>query len=243
MSSIYTEKFELRACNCDMSGTWKPSSILEIMQETAGAHSRIFGLGRDVMDAMNIAWVVSRLTVKFDRVPRVNEQLTVETYPTPNRHLFFPRTHIFRDGSGAQIGCANSLWLLMDITERKATSSAEVLAHMPDNTGMPIPAGMPATVKALEAEIQKGSIVPAYAEIDMNRHVNNTKYMDWCTNALGIDVMSEYLITAFDVNYDAEILPGTAINTELTRANERFAFFGYEGEKRHFSVSGRLSPR
>ena len=243
MSSVYTENLELRACSCDMSGAWKPSAILETMQETAGVHSRIFGLGRDVMDAMNIAWVLSRLTVRFDRVPVVGETITVETYPTPNRHMFFPRTHIFRDGTGAQVGCANSLWVLMDLTERKLTRSDEVLAHMPDNTGMAMLPGMPATVKPLSGEPVTGEVIPRYSELDMNRHVNNTKYLDWCVNALGVDVMAENCITAFDVNYDAEILPGSVIRTELTRDGEKFAFCGFDGAKRHFSVGGTLAAR
>ena len=243
MSSVYTETLELRACSCDMSGAWKPSAILETMQETAGVHSRIFGLGRDVMDAMNIAWVLSRLTVRFDRVPVVGETITVETYPTPNRHMFFPRTHIFRDGTGAQVGCANSLWVLMDLTERKLTRSDEILAHMPDNTGMAMLPGMPATVKPLSGEPVTGEVIPRYSELDMNRHVNNTKYLDWCVNALGVDVMAENCITAFDVNYDAEILPGSVIRTELTRDGEKFAFCGFDGAKRHFSVGGTLAAR
>lgn len=243
MSSVYTETLELRACSCDMSGAWKPSAILETMQETAGVHSRIFGLGRDVMDAMNIAWVLSRLTVRFDRVPVVGETITVETYPTPNRHMFFPRTHIFRDGTGAQVGCANSLWVLMDLTERKLTRSDEVLAHMPDNTGMAMLPGMPATVKPLSGEPVTGEVIPRYSELDMNRHVNNTKYLDWCVNALGVDVMAENCITAFDVNYDAEILPGSVIRTELTRDGEKFSFCGFDGAKRHFSVGGTLAAR
>lgn len=243
MSSVYTETLELRACSCDMSGAWKPSAILETMQETAGVHSRIFGLGRDVMDAMNIAWVLSRLTVRFDRVPVVGETITVETYPTPNRHMFFPRTHIFRDGTGVQMGCANSLWVLMDLTERKLTRSDEVLAHMPDNTGMAMLPGMPATVKPLSGEPVTGEVIPRYSELDMNRHVNNTKYLDWCVNALGVDVMAENCITAFDVNYDAEILPGSVIRTELTRDGEKFSFCGFDGAKRHFSVGGTLAAR
>lgn len=243
MSSVYTETLELRACSCDMSGAWKPSAILETMQETAGVHSRIFGLGRDVMDAMNIAWVLSRLTVRFDRVPVVGETITVETYPTPNRHMFFPRTHIFRDGTGVQVGCANSLWVLMDLTERKLTRSDEVLAHMPDNTGMAMLPGMPATVKPLSGEPVTGEVIPRYSELDMNRHVNNTKYLDWCVNALGVDVMAENCITAFDVNYDAEILPGSVIRTELTRDGEKFSFCGFDGAKRHFSVGGTLAAR
>ena len=77
----------------------------------------------------------------------------------------------------------------------------------------------------------------------MNRHVNNTKYLDWCVNALGVDVMAENCITAFDVNYDAEILPGSVIRTELTRDGEKFSFCGFNGAKRHFSVGGTLAAR
>lgn len=243
MSSVYTETLELRACHCDMSGAWKPSSILETMQETAGVHSRMFGLGRDVMDGMNIAWVLSRLTVKFDRLPKINEKIAVETYPTPNRHMFFPRTHIFRDENGVQVGCANALWVLMDLTERKLTSSDEVLAHMPDNTGMDVPAGMPATVRPLSGDMEEARLTPGYTELDLNRHVNNTKYMDWCMNALGVDIMSGKCIKDFDINYDAEILPGAEIRTRLTFDGDRFSFCGYEGTKRCFGVGGTLSSR
>jgi len=45
------------------------------------------------------------------------------------------------------------------------------------------------------------------------------------------------------VNYDAEILPGTEIRTEMTCEGDKFAFFGYEGGKRHFSVGGKLTLR
>ena len=48
---------------------------------------------------------------------------------------------------------------------------------------------------------------------------------------------------SFDINYDAEILPGTELRTELTMDGDRFAFSGFSGDKRHFSISGKLAPR
>ena len=39
----------------------------------------------------------------------------------PVRRWFFPRYFIFRDASGAEIGRAGSLWVLLDIHTRKMT--------------------------------------------------------------------------------------------------------------------------
>ena len=102
---------------------------------------------------------------------------------------------------------------------------------------------MPATVKALSGDIKAAEIVPQFTDLDINCHVNNTKYLDWCCNALGMDIMKDNCIMTFDVNYDAEILPGVELRTELTVEGDRFAFMGFAGDKRHFSIGGRLAKR
>lgn len=241
MGKTYTETLELRACHCDMKGVWRPSAILECMQETAGAHSAICDLGRGVMDSLGLAWVLSRLKVDFSRVPHVGETITIETYPTPTRHMFYPRSHIFRDADGAELGRANSLWVLIDFSTRRITNSELVQSRLPDNSDMAMATGMPATVKPVDGEVCEGVVAPRYTDLDMNMHVNNTKYLDWCCNALGMDALRERTVAAFDMNYDAEILPGAEIRTELARNGESFTFCGYAGGKRHFGVTGRLS--
>lgn len=243
MNKVYQETMEVRSCHCDMGGTWRPGAILEAMQETAGVHSAIFGLSRSVMDDMGVAWVLARTCVRMQRMPRSGEKITIETYPTANRHLFFPRSHVFYDASGAQVGSANSLWMLMDLSTRKLIRGEQVAAMIPDNRDKTPAADMPATVRASEGEALEHKLTAQYTDLDINQHVNNTKYLDWCCNALGTDVMRAYMLTSFDVNYDAEIRPDSEIDTKLWHEGEQFVFCGYEGDKRHFGVSGTLSKR
>ena len=184
MGNILKETMELRACNCDMFGAWRPDAILEAMQETAGTHSALLGLDRSTMNSMGLAWVLSRVKVEFERVPKMGETVLIETYPTQNRHMFFPRSHIFKDAQGNTIGCANSLWVLLDIESRRITNSAEVQGKMPDNRDLTMAAGMPATVRTVEGEAQKAHMLPRFTDLDVNGHVNNTKYLEWCCNAL-----------------------------------------------------------
>lgn len=243
MNDIYAESMELLSCNCDMGGAWRPGAILEIMQETAGAHSALLGLDRETMLSMNIAWVLSRMRVEFARIPLVGEKLTIETYPLPNRLLLFPRCHVFKDESGATIGSATSLWATIDLNDRRIVKNDTVLQRVPGARDMKYATSMPATVRPIEAAAVSGSITPSYTDMDVNRHVNNTKYMDWCCNALGIEIMDKYNILSFDVNYDAEIRPGCSVETELRVSDEKFTFIGSSDGKRRFSIAGILAPR
>lgn len=243
MDQKLTTTMALRSCHCDMFGHWKPSSILETMQETAGEHSASFGLDRRTMDGMGVAWVLSRTKVEMKRLPRTGETILIETYPTAARHLFFPRSHVFRDEKGEEIGTANSLWVLMDLQTRRIVKDERVCSLVPDNLHLKPACGMPATVRAAEGEVRRESVKVQFTDLDLNHHVNNTKYLDWCMNALGLEQLEESCLTAFDVNYEAEIRPGSLICTELNLQDNTFSFCGFQDQQKHFAVGGKLSPR
>ena len=236
----YTEDILIRTRDCDMFGRWKPSAILETMQETATAHCESVDLGRAKTDERGVVWVVSRCRVEFVRPLRLNEPCRVETFALPEKHLFYPRGHLFLNGAGETVGGALSLWLLMDIATRRIVKNASVSAKLPIEDADPGVKG-PETVRPLQTPPTVSHVTPQFTEFDVNGHANNTKYMDWCWNALGMEALKGRELAAFDVNYDSEILPGEAIRTELYRAGEdAYVFCGGPGEKRSFGVSVEL---
>ena len=241
MEKKYAETADLRVVHCDMHGDWRPAAILEAMQETAGAHCARLGIGRDVTDALGVAWVLSRARVELARTPRLNEEVTVETWPLPTKHLFYPRANRFLDGEGREIGGATSLWVLMDVKTRRMVASDAVAARLPDNGDMPFGPGMPATVRPQPG--LRRALTPAYTDFDVNGHVNNARYMDWCCAALGFDAFEGARLARFDVNYEGEILPGAQVETELALGEGSFTFCGSGGGRRLFAVSGVLAAR
>lgn len=243
MSFLLNETRILRSGSCDMNGEWLPNRILEAMQETADSHSSILGLDGEVMNGLGLVWVLARLKVEFIRPARMNETIHIETWPTPNRHLFYPRSHVFRDESGAIIGRANSLWVTIDLTSRRITKNEFVESKLPKTCENPMVLAMPATVRTPDSEAKIGIVTPSFTDLDVNMHVNNTKYLDWCLNALGTEILKDRCLLSFDINYDLEILPGTKIRTELTLDGDKFVFCGFDGAKKHFSIGGVLSPR
>lgn len=239
----YVETLRLRACNCDMSGRWRPSAILEAMQESAGGDCARLGLPRAATDAMGIVWVASRYRVELRRAPGINEELSVETYAMAPRHLFYPRMYVFRDAGGGIVGGAHSMWLLMDVGTRRAVMGGEALSRLPDNADAVPPVAAPGTVRTLGVEPEVRALSPQYCDFDLNGHVNNTRYLDWCCNALGLETLGERYIAGFDINYDAEVRPGAQLRTELARDGERFTFCGFTESRRAFAISGTLQPQ
>ncbi len=242
MQKTYTFTFRVNSYQTDMNSRMLPSAILELMQEMAGAHAELLGVGRQALLDRNLVWVLTRIEVQMARYPAFGETITAETFPMPNRRWFFPRYFIFRDEDGNQIGCAGSLWVLLDVQERKMSRPDAVLALMPDNSDLTAPLGLPATVTDVAGAFETATRRPVYTDLDMNGHVNNTKYLDWCCNALDIDTLRRHELATFALNYNQEILPGQEIRTELHRSGLDFSFSGFDGEKRLFDVGGVLRP-
>ncbi len=243
MRKTYSEDILIRTYQADMTNHLTPAALLQLMQEMAGTHAELLNIGRSALIPQDLAWILTRVEVHMDRWPTAGQTLTIETFPMPNRRWFFPRYFIFRDVNGMQIGYAGSLWALLNIKERRMSKPDPILHLMPDNSDLTAPMGLPATVSEVAIPPVTATLLPQYSDLDVNGHVNNTRYIDWCCNALGIDTLRECYLSSFALNFNQEILPGQAIRTELRRMGAAFSFSGFEGETRHFDVGGVLTQR
>ena len=243
MVNTYDETFHLRPRDCDLNDKWRPSAILETMQDVAGTHSKLLGCGRDELVKKNMVWVLSRLELHLDRYPSAGEQVTVHTFPTPTRICFFPRYYIFTDARGSMIGKAGSLWLLLDLGTRRMLPPGDVGRLIPDNKDLSVPMNLPATVGNLQGEEFVSEYRPVYTDLDVNGHVNNTRYVDWLCNALGIDLMKEFEPDHIIVNYNHEVLPGQVVHLRRILKNNEFRLSGKVGDTAAFEIGGTLRRR
>lgn len=243
MVNTYDETFILRPRDCDLNEKWRPSAILETMQDVAGAHSILLGCGRDELVKNNIVWVLSRCELHMDRYPSVGETITVHTFPTPTRICFFPRYYIFTDARGEMIGKAGSLWLLLDLTTRRMLPPGDVGKLIPDNKDLSVPMNLPATVGNLQGEEFVTEYRPVYTDIDVNGHVNNTRYADWLCNALGMDLMKEYEPEHIILNYNHEVLPDHVVTLHRILKETEYRLSGIVGDSSAFEIGGKLRKR
>ena len=243
MMNTYDETFTLRPRDCDLNDKWRPSAILETMQDVAGTHSLLLGCGREELVKKNIVWVLSRSELHMDRYPVSGEKITVHTFPTPTRICFFPRYYIFTDARGEMVGKAGTLWLLLDLTTRRMLPPGDVGKLIPDNKDLSVPMNLPANVGNLQGEEFVSEYHPVYTDLDVNGHVNNTRYADWLCNALGIDMMTEYEPERIILNYNHEVLPGHVVTLRRILKGNEYRLSGIVNDSTAFEIGGSLRKR
>ncbi len=243
MFNTYDETFTLRPRDCDLNEKWRPSAILETMQDTAGAHSTLLGCGREKLVRNNIVWVLSRCELHMDRYPAVGEKITVHTFPTPTRICFFPRYYVFTDSQGDMIGKAGSLWLLLDLGTRRMLPPGDIGKLIPDNKDLSVPMNLPATVGKLQGEELISEYRPVYTDLDVNGHVNNTRYADMLCNALGIALMKEYEPDHIILNYNHEVLPDHTVKLRRILKGNEYRLSGIVNDTTAFDIGGTLRKR
>ena len=240
MENILTQTLTLQSRDCDFTGRWKPSEIFTAMQELASDHAAILGAGYPVLRSANLAFALTRSELHMDRYPHLGEKVICRTWPAPVMKWMFPRYFIFESESGEQLGYAATIWVLMDLAERKMVAPSALPSPIPTSDRKP-PLRLPGKAMGLTGEGVLRDYLPGYSELDVNGHVNNTRYISWMCDALGYDLLKDHSVKSLIVNYAHELLPGESIALRSEIEGSAFRMSGDIGGVNHFSLSGELA--
>jgi len=239
MENVLTQTLCLQSRDCDFTGRWKPSEICMAMQELASAHSAVLGAGYEHLRALSLAFALTRTELHMERYPKMGERVVCRTWAAPVMKWMFPRYFVFESESGERLGYAGTIWVLLDLKERKMVSPSALDVEIAVSREKP-PLRMPGKAAMPSAEAMTKAYLPGYSEIDVNGHVNNTRYVAWMCDALGTEVFRERGVRRLVVNYTHEILPGQPVELRCEQAGSEFRMSGDREGVNHFTLSGEL---
>jgi acyl-ACP thioesterase len=116
----------------------------------------------------------------------------------------------------------------------------DIAKLIPDNRDLTVPMNLPATVGNLQGEEFVSDYTPVYTDLDVNGHVNNTRYADWLCNSLGIEEMTRSEPETVIFNYNHEILPGQNVLLRRTMKDTRYTLSGSIDGVTAFEIGGLL---
>lgn len=235
---IYTERKNLSYNELDFKGRWKPDNIFLTMQDVAGKHAAKLGASYDDLKKKGIAWVLIRTSLRMDKYPDVYTPVTVTTWPEQEKRMLFPRFFTFKDDAGNLLGTASTLWALMDIQARTLVPPAAKGVVVQTPSEPPLKLELPGKVKLPEGEIAESIICPKYSDLDINNHVNNSKYIDWFCDQIPLDIHSKGFLSEISVSYSREIRSGEKVKLEFSRNENQFRMAGKEDNTVCFAVNG-----
>ena len=209
--NYHTETYQVTLGDADYRREMRLSALLRLFQDAAGHHAEKLGAGFDHLLPMGITWVLVRIRVEVERMPLLGETIAVETWPREPGSLEFFRDFLIRDSRGNELVRGLSIWTLLDVQERKIRRS-NVLADR-----FPAPCGRMALDVRLsrQKELKNPQVaynrVVGYSDLDLNGHLNNTRYMDFMMDCFSLEDHRTYGVRAVEMAFTSEVLPGETL--------------------------------
>ena len=210
MEPIFKHQFTVSEMQVDRFGRVKPSVLLYYIQEAAGQHCSLLAVDHDTLSHKHLFWAVTRNRVQITRLPRLGEQIFIETWPMPTTRVAYPRSVVAFDAEGQELFRSISLWVLMDDRTRGMVlpgQSGVIVDGTLTGTELTVPRAIATRTMANSKTCAVG-----YSLLDRNGHMNNTRYMDWVDDLLDSDFHREHPAQEFTLCYLNEAREGDAVN-------------------------------
>ena len=224
---MYTTTFPVTTLHVDRFDRSKPSALLRFAQDAAGEHCNLLGTDWDSMAAKNYFWAVIRQKMEITRLPKSGETVTVKTWPMPTTRVAYPRATEGYDAEGNLLFKVISIWVIMDMTTRAMVlpgKSGVDVAGTATGTELKAPGGL----AAMEGEFSSNRTV-CFSDLDVNGHMNNTRYLDWLCDLLPSKFHEQHPMKAVTICYMSEALEGQQLTLSWTEG-ESFRLDGSVSE-------------
>lgn len=209
MESIYEKTYFLTDMHTDAFGRAKPSALLSFAQDIAGEHATLLSDNWEALQQKHLFWAVSRHNLEVLVPPKIGQTILLRTWPMVTTRVAYPRAVEGYGQDGTLLFRIVSLWVLMDTEKRSLV--------LPGRGGLTIDG----CNRGCEGEIP-GSLLPGiyenaasrtatYSELDRNRHMNNTRYLDWISDLLPLTFHETHFLSSCTVCYLQELLPGQTL--------------------------------
>ena len=206
MSGIYEKPYTLTSSDVNRARRLRTSVMMRWLQEAAIAHTEALGMGREKTLDRGILWILGMQRAEISRMPVYDEKILVRSWPGKTMHLFFPRYYELVSADGSEILVrASALWMLLDQeTRRFAFPEHYGIEIEGTETGREI--RLPSSPKLIEADHEEYYTVP-FSYVDLNGHMNNTRYFDLADDRLPFEKEGR-LLSSLAVEYLHEVREG-----------------------------------
>lgn len=202
---IGTYRFVAEPFHVDFTGRLTLGVLGNHLLNCAGFHATDRGFGMATLHEENYTWVLSRLAIELDDMPRQYEEFTVQTWVENVYRLFTDRNFAILDKDGHPLGYARSVWAMINMHTRRPIDLLEVNGGSITEyiCDAPCPIDKPSRIK-VHAEGPTASLRAKYSDIDINGHVNSIRYIEHILDLFPLEQYRQKRIRRFEMAYVAE---------------------------------------
>lgn len=204
-TSIFSKDWELNFTQCTPNGYLKYTDLCNILQLTAGDHAEIGGISFTDMQEFNQAWVLSRMKLEIESLPKWKDIVTVKTWIISLENSRSVRALEMYVGGKKIIGC-ETYWAVFNTKLRRPEALALPHEHF-EKYALDFSTEERVKKIDLPKEMKKASERKVVlSDLDIVNHVNNVKYLEWCLDLVDYKSILRQQLKSFDMNFMKELM-------------------------------------
>ena len=211
-SKIGTYKFVTEPYHVDFTGKLTMGILGNHLLNCAGFHASDRGFNDAEVDGSPYTWVLSRLAIELEEMPRRYEEFSIQTWIENVYRLFTDRNFAIFNPEGKEVGYVRSVWAMINMDTRKPADLLTLHGgNLTDNIcAKECPIAKPGRIKVTQ-QAPVAEYLTKYSDIDINGHVNSIKYIEHVLNLFPMDTFKEKSIRRFEIAYVAESYYGDTL--------------------------------
>lgn len=204
-TSVFSKQWEINFTQCTPNGYLKYTDLCNILQLTAGDHAEIGGISFTDMQEFNQAWVMSRMKLEIDSLPRWKDVITVKTWIVSLENSRSIRALEVYVGDKKIVGC-ETFWAVFNTKIRRPESLALPHEHFEKFPDQFSTLERVRKIDLYDDMKNVNSRKVVLSDLDIVNHVNNVKYLEWCLDILDYKTILKQKISSIDMNFMKELV-------------------------------------
>lgn len=177
----YTTPFNVRSYEVDHHQEASISAICNYFQEAAGLHARELKFDISDLQKKGLTWILYKLQVKVHTFPKRWQSVKVTTWPSTGDGLRAYRDYELYSENGDLLAVGLSQWMVLDIQRKRPVKMPGELMSSRFKTDKHVLDLHKKNLNECSPEDATFIATAGLNDLDMNKHVNNVRYIDWMT--------------------------------------------------------------
>jgi acyl-ACP thioesterase len=211
VQSVCEESHVIHSYEVDVHGRALPHVLFSYMLNSAWNHVFETEFNYENLAERGQFWALARFFLLFFRRPQWNEEIVVATWGKDIDRLYALRDFSIHSHHGEKLASATSSWLILDAATYRPQKLTRLREHFPFQWGMHELDMKLGKVSPLENEEEASRFTVHFSDIDVNRHVNAARYMQWMLDSCPFSVQERRDLKSCELNFIAEAKPGDEI--------------------------------
>jgi medium-chain acyl-[acyl-carrier-protein] hydrolase len=233
--------FDVATADCDLNARLRAGGLVNFLVLAAINSADTLGFGYDGLRGQQLFWVLSRMIIEIYKPLKWYDKAVVETWPKDVNGLLYLRDFVVKNQHGEIVAKCTSGWLAIDIHSKRPRRVEEKFSYifdrMKDKHALePLPEKLGPVAEGEQFELKT-----TWFDLDVNKHVTSTRYVDWMVDTFQAGFLLSHYPTRLSINYLKETMGGETIRIVRTSRDEnQFLFEGTNPDNASVKFRSRI---